>query len=574
MSIFNKWLSPLERSFGSIKSKLLDSLDNIKDPNDPSKPLITDKSEGNILVLLISHFSAIAEVLHFYVDNFARETFLPTARRYSSLLKHAKLVDYAPQGATASRVNIAVTRDTDSSNLINYTTSNILLDNDGNTWLPDKDGSIPEGSTYKIVSFTQHRSVETTLNYDQWIGDKYLLVEGIPSDELYEEGSMALTIDGNSYSSVRTFAHSKPTDYHCRVIVIQEGDNSKQIVLIEFGDNVNGYKPTINSSTVISAKYYVTRGELGNISSNYFNQTWLGLRVNNSLPSGGGSDYEDFETLKRRIQNSVKTLDVAITKEDFKDLAMTRPGIGQAAIEYECGRKLNVYISSLNGNPPSEGQCEDVRTYLLQHCPLTTWLDVKPVGITYIILDITVTGRKSYKKAYIRSQIEEALANKYSAANAEIGGSVRLSDIYALIDNLSSVDYLRVNKFYLKPWPKTLRGTQLVIEDYNLIQCDRNMEYVLEFGENNNIGVYSKYNGYIATRPYNSSEEGLVVNDTINGVNFSMKFSENFSATPGYKYSIYITQNNLDYEEPGYNLPIINISDNSKDLILNINEVL
>lgn len=75
MALSNKWLTPLERSFSDIKQKLLDKLKTIKDPNNPDKPLISDLSEGNILVLIISMFSAIAEVLHFYIDNLGRETF-------------------------------------------------------------------------------------------------------------------------------------------------------------------------------------------------------------------------------------------------------------------------------------------------------------------------------------------------------------------------------------------------------------------------------------------------------------------------------------------------------------------
>ena len=45
--------------------------------------------------------------------------------------------------------------------------------------------------------------------------------------------------------------------------------------------------------------------------------------------------------------------------------------------------------------------------------------------------------------------------DKYSPDHSSIGGSVRISDIYALIDNLSMVDYLHITKFYIVPWPKT-----------------------------------------------------------------------------------------------------------------------
>lgn len=40
---------------------------------------------------------------------------------------------------------------------------------------------------------------------------------------------------------------------------------------------------------------------------------------------------------------------VAITKQDFIDLAKLVDGVSKAKAEYECGRKLIVYISPDNG---------------------------------------------------------------------------------------------------------------------------------------------------------------------------------------------------------------------------------
>lgn len=564
--IFNKWLESYRRSFDSIKFKLLQDLDNIKD--DQGNPLITDKSEGNILVLIISMFSAIAEVLHFYIDKTGRESFLPTATMYNSLVRHAQLVDYHVKGAVASQTQVSLSRDSSNANsaLIIKSTDQII-DNVGNTWMPKSDYVFPENSTYKIITLIQHSPVlDETHTLQELVNERYIPIT-VSSDGLYEEGSMTLQVGEDEYTLVETFAKSSPTDKH---FIVEAPDTvSSNNILIVFGDGVNGYKP-LPSGVTLRISYFMTQGSNGNISSNGINTTYPGastITVVNFNNSGGGSSYENFDILKQRIKNSVKTLDIAISKEDFKDLALTRSGVSQAAVEYECGRKLNVYIATNTGD--ASGICEDVKNYLLAHCPITTWLSVKPVGTTYIMLDISVTGHKSYKSNYIHDQVVEALNNRYSVHNSEIGGSVRLSDIYALIDNLPSVDYLRVNKFYLKPWPKILRGVQLIIGTYNLTQCNNNMEYLLEVNENSSFNVYSKYGGFHATT---ENLNNLSVNDTINGVSFTMTFSDEMvsSLQTGYKYSIYITQNSLDYEEPGYNIPAFS----EKDLKLNITEVL
>ena len=53
--------------------------------------------------------------------------------------------------------------------------------------------------------------------------------------------------------------------------------------------------------------------------------------------------------LKEHIPLSVKTLGVAITKEDFESLAMLVDGVNKAKADYECVRKLTVYISPDGG---------------------------------------------------------------------------------------------------------------------------------------------------------------------------------------------------------------------------------
>ena len=112
-SITNPWLGTYQRSYQQIKSKLIEGLSNIKDDN--GKQLITDISEGNILIIVISMFAAIAEVLHFYIDNAGRESFLPTARKYSSVFKHGQLVDYHARAAVAATVDVTLVRPLNSS---------------------------------------------------------------------------------------------------------------------------------------------------------------------------------------------------------------------------------------------------------------------------------------------------------------------------------------------------------------------------------------------------------------------------------------------------------------------------
>ena len=273
--------------------------------------------------------------------------------------------------------------------------------------------------------------------------------------------------------------------------------------------------------------------------------------------------------LKEHIPLHVKTLGVAITKQDFIDLAKTVPGVNKVALEYECGRKLNLYITPDNGVVASKELLEKVYEYIKQHSPLTTWLNVKPVGEVKIILDIDVTGKKNYSESEIQTQIISALSDKYSISKAEIGGSVRISDIYALIDNLPSVAYLHINKFYLKPWPKIVFGSnQLKIDNnFTIEKASKAVDYLVVFDSDNKYTMYSTTGGFSIKGEVGKS---LTVDDLNNGMKFGINILAN-GYSSGNRYIFTVAAPNFDYTDPGFNIPTFT---EPSQLNLKITEVL
>ena len=557
-NITNPWLNPLQRSYQQIKRRLLKSLDDIKDKE--GKPLITDKSEGNIFVIIISMFSAIAEVLHYYIDNIGRESFLTTSRKYSSLIKHGALVDYHPKGAIAPSVDVIITRPLSSNGIgakVTITKSTLFTDASGNPWLPYRDVVwLPNTPSCK-VSLVQHKKVPIEELIGMVLPPVDNVVIPLPSmanGSFYEHGTMTLSIDNEVWTLVETFAYSTLSDRHF-MVTIDEHQNA----FIFFGDGKFGRKPEPNSK-ITECTVYITKGAVANIKSGSITKVPFDITssvndasCSNPYAAGGGSDYENFDMLRKHIPLSVKTLGVAITKQDFIDLAKQVPGVNQAALEYECGRKMNVYITPENGLIASEALRNSVYEYLKSKSPLTTWLDVKSTGVVPIILDIDVTGKKSFSSTDIYNQIVTALLNRYSVNNATIGGSVRLSDIYALLDNLSMVDYLHINKFYMKPWPVTIYGnTQLILGQYHLEKANGSMKYLITMADRTKFEIRSTIGSFITHGFVGSAIE---VNDKENGFSFNLSIQGN-EYESGDRYAITVSKPEFDYVEPGFNLPV------------------
>lgn len=572
MGITNKWLNPYQRSYQQIKAKLVESLMGLKDKD--GQKLITDYSEGNILIIILSLFAAIAEVLHYYVDNMARETFLSTARRYDSVVKHGALVDYHARAAIAATVDVILSRSITGNSIgakLTIPQGTLFTDQSGNSWLSARDVTWYSNVTTCKVPIIQHEKYTTSALNNMVIptGDRVQLNLGtLPNGKYYEHGSMSLQIGGESWVLVETFAKSKPTDKHFMVSV----DESLNPYIM-FGDGTFGKKPAAGAK-ITNVVFYLTNGSQGNVKSNtitsvpsVISSSITDATVSNAYDAGGGSNYENFTMLKEHIPLSVKTLGVAITKEDFESLAMLVDGVNKAKADYECGRKLTVYISPDGGAVASSELISRVYNLLSQRAPMTTWFKVKSAGKVQIILEMDVTGKKSYKTAEIQTQILTALYNAYSPEQAEIGGSVRVSDIYALIDNLSTIDYLHLTKFYIKPWPITIYGNkELALGQFKLNKATGSMTYFITFNSSTTFTVRSVSNGYVATGSVGSS---LQVVDKANGFDFSLDIQNN-SYQSGYRYSITVSEPNHDYEDPGFNLPVF---ENASQLTLTVNEI-
>ena len=572
MGITNKWLNPYQRSYQQIKAKLVESLMGLKDPQ--GQKLITDYSEGNILIIILSLFAAIAEVLHYYVDNMARETFLSTARRYDSVVKHGALVDYHARAAIAATVDVILSRSITGNSIgakLTIPQGTLFTDSSGNSWLSARDVIWYSNVTTCKVPLIQHERYTASALNNMVIptGDRVILNLGtLPNGKYYEQGSMSLQIGGETWVLVDTFAKSKPTDNHFMVSV-DEALNP----YIMFGDGTFGKKPAAGAK-ITNVVFYLTNGTQGNVKSNtitsvpsVISSSITDATVSNAYDAGGGSNYENFIMLKEHIPLSVKTLGVAITKEDFESLAMLVDGVNKAKADYECGRKLTVYISPDGGAVASSELINRVYNLLSQRAPMTTWLKVKSAGKVQIILEMVVTGKKSYKTAEIQTQILTALYNAYSPEQAQIGGSVRLSDIYALIDNLSTVDYLHLTKFYIKPWPTTIYGNkELNLGQFKLNKAKGSMTYYITFNSSTTFTVRSVSNGYVTTGSVGSS---IQIIDKANGFDFSLDIQNN-NYQSGYRYSITVSEPNHDYEDPGFNLPVF---ENASQLTLTVKEI-
>ena len=505
MPVNNPWLSSFQRSFGDIKNQIVSVLRT-------KVPEITNFSEGNIFIRLISIQSAIAEVLHYYVDNIARETFFITARKYSSLIKHAKMVDYHVNSANPASVDIMLTLSTGKVITVDISipAGTIFSSREALEFVTSKPYIWRKGTysiTISALQATEVSNVTFGLIPDE---DTIVTLGNLGTGNFYSEGSMSLvtTVDGVStnWSLVTTLAYSTNKDHHFKV----ELDSEQQPVVI-FGNGINGAKPTIGS--LVTGGYRVTRGIEGNIAPG--DMVSVPTNINTQVPdiictnrekASGGTNYEDFDSLKAHVPLHIRTLGVAITQQDYSSVAMLVPGVDKAFTVQECGKSIKVYITPDGGGIATEELRNLVQYHMIKKKVLGTTIDVLPARESLIYLQATITGRPSFKSLDISNQVIDHLISTHDYNKSGIGKSTRLSELYAEVEGLSMVDYLIITNLYLKPLPIAYSGAVELNFDIDIVSILLDVSYLIRYDEPHSrfelislqgspTGMFITYNG-------------------------------------------------------------------------------
>ncbi|NOY61980.1 MAG: putative baseplate assembly protein [Gammaproteobacteria bacterium] len=109
---------------------------------------------------------------------------------------------------------------------------------------------------------------------------------------------------------------------------------------IRFGNGINGYVPQIGQRIRVSG-YRYGGGVAGNVAADAISKitTPRPVKIANPLAAYGGADAEALEKALDRIPGELRRRDRAVTRDDFKELALMTPGadIGRA----ECLPRYN-----------------------------------------------------------------------------------------------------------------------------------------------------------------------------------------------------------------------------------------
>lgn len=452
----NDWVGYLDRSYQQIKASLLARVVN-------SNPEMTDHTESNPFIIIISMFAGVAEMLGYYIDNVAQESYLATAERLSSVIKHSVALDYRIKARSPESVDIIITFSAPVPSPFTISAGSTIESDSGILYTMPNDYNVLAGVTSATIPFAEFTEI-TNNAFGTTNGKRnQLLLLGTT----YMQGSLKLKIGGIDYDEVTTFAYSSSADLHFIVDIKEDGN-----AYATLGDGINGKLPLNNQN--IAVTYRTTQGPDGKVGRGEFDGTSLNLiavlpggitatDANSVQGTSGGATYETIEDIRRNAPRALRTQDRMVTREDHKDIIELVTGVAKAEVHFCCGKTIDIYIAPDGGGIASGMLISDAQAEADEKKMVTSFPVVRPAGETYLVLGATVTARKRKSIIETRNQVIAALLAFGAIDNQEINGAIRLSDLQALIDNQPNVDFVDITKLYTRPYARPTVGTNILV---------------------------------------------------------------------------------------------------------------
>lgn len=442
----------------------------------------TDFEVANFGNLLLECWGFNGDVVHFYLDNQARECRFATTQHRRNMLALCRLINYDLPGASAATVDLTI-------RLLNgplpgpvvlpgaYAPSPCIvrtLETANPIRGQLRDGvTIPAGAT-AVVATWEHALTRVWNQACSGLPDFALL---LPEGPYLDASARVSTTGDGAWAEADNLLDSGPLDRNYQVVV-DHYDRAE----LRFGDGLLGKIPTGN----LTARYKVGGGLAGNVEPNALRKVEGSyadsfgnpavLEVTNLLKASGGYPREEVAAARVHAPASLRALSRTVAREDYEINALRVAGVGRAlmltsnedeGIPENSGR---LFIIPKSGGYPSQALKDDVYECLTVTYPKTVTFQLDVCDPIYLPINIAarVWLREGYTGSAAAAQIAAALAAffapldangnvnpgidwgfNYKDANGDPAGEIAWSDVFDVVKDCACVRKVEAASFLL-----------------------------------------------------------------------------------------------------------------------------
>jgi predicted phage baseplate assembly protein len=194
---------------------------------------------------------------------------------------------------------------------------------------------------------------------------------------------------------------------------------------IRFGDGQRGLVPP-PGAVILAEEYRYGGGTAGNVGAGQIKNPLTnlpGVDVKNERPAVGGRDEQNVEELKEEAPAQLRCLSRAVTREDFRALAVKAGGVARAeafplshpdfpdpAVKIPGVVSVAIIPDTADANPvPSPDLIQSVCKYLDQYRLITTEVYVKKANYFKVSVKAAVRADPKASFSRVRQDIADAL---------------------------------------------------------------------------------------------------------------------------------------------------------------------
>jgi len=424
------------REYTALRNDLIGLIPNFA-------PQWTSRDSSDFGIVLIELFSYLGDVLNYQIDRAANEAFIDTATQRDTVIKLASLLGYTPNSGSAATGDVTFSNPTgtgitiaagtqistqgDNANpAVTFTlNSNVLVL--ANSTAPGKvtQGNLVSAEPVGTSVGTANQTFQL-LNLGAFI-----------------DSALSVTVGTVAYTRVANIIDADATDLAYTAYTDGNG-----YTYIKFGDGVSGKIPPAGPITV-NYRYTTTAPSLGNVAAGTL--TTLGITtsvtVTNPASLSGGADAESTDSIRVNAPKSLRTLNRAVSLDDYANLALSVPGVAKAVAIANSFASVVIYLAAAKGGLPSSSLNSAVTTKFNGKTPPGTTVSLKNYTPTYPYLDVTVNVLPQYNSANVISAVQSSLADLFSFDNVSFADFITEGEIYSTCKSVDGVSWITINDY-------------------------------------------------------------------------------------------------------------------------------
>ena len=426
---------------------------------------------GNVLLELFAH---IGDILSFYQDRVANESFLGTARTRRSVIEHLRLIGYelgtAAPAATVLSLAVPV-----------GVTATVTI-NRGDAFATRSQKAKPS------VRFEYTREAPLTIDFaavpvDKATGrkvyagvpveqgrlftDEFLGVsDGTPNQRfplahpgliLRPPGAaqagqdvtvltrLGSTVESWTLQESLAFSQAAQHDFAVQV----DADDRATIV---FGDGTFGAVPEADAT--VTATYRVGGGAAGNVPAGAITTildaprlALLGATVTNPVAGSGGAERESIDNAVRHAPAVFRSLRRAVTAADYEQIALSFKGVGKVRAVATGWNVVTLFVAPEGGGKVSDVMEAKLTSYFEDKRMLSQIIEVSDVDYIPIFVTADVAIESFYVRDDVVAQVRQAAAGLLDFDRVDFNETVYLSKFYEQCQEVPGVIYVNITEF-------------------------------------------------------------------------------------------------------------------------------